>query len=421
MKILKFQQPASGFPNVFRTANGQYVNEKDEPLTVVTQLGDDESKWTYKDAKGNIYTPKFKTTQAELREAENVNPIVNTINQYFREGKYTLNNNKVPTFKYSAPIVLLGGATGGAAIQAPLAFLSSMGGAYVGEKAVDYSTKLATGKSWAENIHNWTGLDKEPAVMTNPGAFIGGTIGGTLVPRRARAAVYNNITPLAYNSISLKGIPINKHKEIGNTIKQFFSFKRINPNTDNPTWLQKIKNNPNYNPEIGLGMNNYDGSTTNVLKIKDMLDFRNQAWARAMRQKAPNHKLYIDNGDGTVRYNMDYVNDRLFKWNPHTQTYVGKGWNGKIGSNIRMKYFDSITGNGGGVGIINTPNGQQYMIDTWDLQPFVDEYRSLSPWVTKNIPFMRKFEAVSFLGGNPFKLKQPIPTQSKFFTTNYIK
>lgn len=241
---------------------------------------------------------------------------------------------------------------------------------------------------------------------------------GRPIAERARAAAYNNITPLGYNDSKLGNLQISKKQDFKNTALDFLSPKKLSPNVDNPKWMERLKAQPLYSENYPLNLQNYDGSTYNVIKLEDMLDFRNQAWAKAMRQKAPNHKLYLENGDGTVSYNMDYVNQRSFKWNPSENKYVGKGWNGQVGSqpNIGMKHFDSITGNAGGVGIVyespKTPfgMGKKYMIDKWDLQPFAQESRTLSPFITKHFPkFSKNFEAVSFVGGNPFNLKQEIP------------
>ena len=49
-----------------------------------------------------------------------------------------------------------------------------MAGGAMGGGAVDLGSKAFTGKSWAENMHNLTGLDIEPATMTNPGMWVGG-------------------------------------------------------------------------------------------------------------------------------------------------------------------------------------------------------------------------------------------------------
>jgi len=45
------------------------------------------------------------------------------------------------------------------------------------------------------------------------------------------------------------------------------------------------------------------------------------------------------------------------------------------------------------------------MIDRWDLHPLADGFRSLVPWLTKNIPITRKWEAIKTLDGNRFNLK----------------
>lgn len=246
---------------------------------------------------------------------------------------------------------------------------------------------------------------------------------GRPVAERVRAAAYDNIAPLGYTDASIGNLQISKKQDFKNAALDFLSPKKLNPNTDSPKWMERLKSQPLYNKDYTLALRNYNGSTNNTVRVEDMLDFRNQAWAKAMRQKAPNHKLYLENGDGTVSYNMDYVNQRLLKWNPNMQRYIGRGWNGQVGSQpeFGMKYFDSITGNGGGVGVVyGEPSeslfgmSKKYMVDKWDLQPFAETKRTLSPFITKHFPkFSKNFEAVSFVGGNPFNLKQEIPIYFK--------
>ena len=193
--------------------------------------------------------------------------------------------------------------------------------------------------------------------------------------------------------------------------------------------MQKIKSQSNYNSKSPIALNNYNGSNYNVITIEDMLDFRNQAWTKAMRQNAPEHQLYLNNPDGTVSYNLEYVNPKSYRYNPTTKKYEGTGWNGQIGSqpDVGMKYFDSVTGNHGGVGIVSKPNGgfaadTRYIVDKWDLHPFAESNRTLSPFITKHFPkFSKNFEAVDFVGGNPFVLKQKIPQSYNLFKTLNLK
>lgn len=58
--------------------------------------------------------------------------------------------------------------------------------------------------------------------------------------------------------------------------------------------------------------------------------------------------------------------------------------------------------------------GKKYMVDKWDLHPLAEKNRTLSPFITEHFPkFSKNFEAVSFVGGNPFNLKQEIPIYFK--------
>jgi hypothetical protein len=109
---------------------------------------------------------------------------------------------------------------------------------------------------------------------------------------------------------------------------------------------------------------------------------------------------------------MDYVNARQHNYNSADKSYNNMlGWNGEVGDQgPMMPYFDSLTTNGGGVGLEEAANGT-WIVDKWDLQPFKDSYRTIWPWGTKNLPFIRNVEAVSFLDGNPFILRHPVPPQ----------
>lgn len=168
--IPKYQQ---GKP-IYYVSDGTFVNDKNESLQVLNRLGTNPSQWTFTDDKGNIYTPhRQQKNNGQIKQGEKVHPAVNTINQYFRQAKYELNpeNGQPLSGKYAIPGILLGGVT-------PTMFsipgAATMAGGYLGSKAVDFGTKLVTGKSWADKMHDWTGLDREPAEMTNPGMWAGG-------------------------------------------------------------------------------------------------------------------------------------------------------------------------------------------------------------------------------------------------------
>lgn len=109
-----------------------------------------------------------------VRPAQKTNAAVNAVNQYVREFKYNLQNGRAPRWYHTYPLIALGAATGAGFVSAPVTTAATMAGGYVGDKVVNTGMKLATGKSWAENVHDKTGLDMEPAAMTNPGMWIGG-------------------------------------------------------------------------------------------------------------------------------------------------------------------------------------------------------------------------------------------------------
>ena len=126
----------------------------------------------YIDAQGQANYSEYD--QGEIKPAEDVSAPVNAVNQYFRRLNYDLANNKVPSGWYTLPAIGLAATGIGAAMSAPVATTATMAGGWLGDKVVNKGMKFATGKSWAENMHDWTGLDKEPAEITNPGMWIGG-------------------------------------------------------------------------------------------------------------------------------------------------------------------------------------------------------------------------------------------------------
>ena len=60
--------PKVNAPNVFRTSDGQYVNDKDQPLRVINNsLSDNPAMWTYQDELGKIYTPKIQNQRPTVQ------------------------------------------------------------------------------------------------------------------------------------------------------------------------------------------------------------------------------------------------------------------------------------------------------------------------------------------------------------------
>lgn len=112
--------------------------------------------------------------QGTVTKTEDVSAPVRAINNYFRELNYNTQNGIVPRWYHGYPLAMLATGLGQSVVTAPFATTASFIGGYTGGKAIDTGSKLTTGKSWAENVHNLTGLDIEPSEISNPGVWIGG-------------------------------------------------------------------------------------------------------------------------------------------------------------------------------------------------------------------------------------------------------
>ena len=172
--------------------------------------------------------------------------------------------------------------------------------------------------------------------------------------------------------------------------------------------------------------------------------FRDDAWRLAMKQKPRTidingnpHSLYIKNPDGTYRYDLDYINQKRHDMGLHplksTKVPILTDTNNLHEGVNNVVLGDVFTGNGGYVNMemdlpqdwdIPTPPNWDYSIvdtdkplrfrDKWDVQPFLESSpgRSFAPafsrWLTKHpnklTNYIRNFEAVEGVGGNPFML-----------------
>ncbi|MBO4850667.1 MAG: hypothetical protein J5529_07155 [Prevotella sp.] len=65
----------------------------------------------------------------------------------------------------------------GAGLTQPIVLGTGLVGGALGDAAVNTGSRLFTGKSWADNVSDWTGLPTELSVWTNPGMFYGGWVG----------------------------------------------------------------------------------------------------------------------------------------------------------------------------------------------------------------------------------------------------
>lgn len=334
-----------------------------------------------------------------------------------RKDSYTKPSNGVSKAIFGTWLPILGAATLPSTIlKHPVATLVGSVGGKVGSKLVDKTSKALTGQDYSTNVGNVLGISKEAAEYTNPGIYAGGY--GAI--RRLLNSIYTNITPLGYaNMNTVRGIPITKltkSQELANAVKDFFIPKPIN--TNDPKWIKNI------NPKANIS--------------SDMITFRDDAWRLATRQKprtisinGKQQSLYIPNGDGTYRYNMDYVN--------HVKQNAGVSEGNKlyVFDNAPNIAHDNITSNAGFMGIKYTPQYKQNISikgnsavsygkpkvtieDKWDLQPFKDnkEQRSLLPWLSEKAAqnpknmfynYLRNFEALDAVGGNAFQLKQTLP------------
>lgn len=171
------------------------------PLRPMSYVEEFEPEWktAYKEQKKAedeeykqfISTPYYKTHQKPTKEQwkqmrqkiqdrgtvsekkETLAPI-QAVNNYVGELKYDMSQGNIPKGKYTWPLAALATTGVGQFLAAPVTTLGGAAGGYLGGKAFDAGSNLITGKPWAENVNNWTGLDKNAAEITNPGTILGG-------------------------------------------------------------------------------------------------------------------------------------------------------------------------------------------------------------------------------------------------------
>lgn len=359
--------------------------------------------------------------QSEINEGENTHPVINAINQYAREFKYDLKNNKVPSGKYTYPAVFVAGTGLGALFQAPTATIASGIGGTVGDLVWNQGTKAITGKSWEDKVHDWTGLDKNPAALTNPGAWIGSVYGGVL-PYKARISMYNNIIPAGYK----QNLPIEGIKSKRDQIKNFIT-ETINP------FKWKIQKSPYYKTII----QNQENSQNHFMAGPDLTDgaateFRDMIYRKAL--KLPENKngtIFVENSDGTLGVDMEKVNAirKQFGSKEYDNIVpVAKNNRGQIDEVTDWATgADIITGVGGHTDAVINYGFDKYTkfptkvieTDTWDVQPFKDARRTIWSKGSKYIPGLKNFEVIKFFGGKPPKIKYEIDNPKiKYFNLN---
>lgn len=219
---------------------------------------------------------------------------------------------------------------------------------------------------------------------------------------RARAAAYNNVTPFSYSNNNLGSYKINKRAEIKDMAKDFFTPGKID--TTYPKWKKRYDEHIAKHPEDASKYLEYDYDN---ISAPAMMEFRDQAWAKAMRQPDNDRwaaKIYKDNGDGTVSYDLDAV-DKI-------RTKYGSGeFSGEVSEGLNgIGFDDNITTNGGGVNITKNPDGTYRMRDLWDIQPMKatmdDMLKGLAvpELLKKPLRKLGNTEVVSTLHGDPFML-----------------
>lgn len=312
------------------------------------------------------------------------------------------------------------------ALAAPFATLAVGGGGALGGWAVDKASKALTGRDFATNVAMYTPLTSGMGEVLNPGYLAG----GYGAERRMLDALYNQVTPIGYENRSIVNV-IPKTQEMSLAIKDFLTPKRIKTSVDTtPAWKRRIVENVSSNDKGFL--------------LADA--FRDDAWRLAMRQKPRTinvdgqpHSLYIKNPDGTYSYDPNYINQKrhdvgLPKLKNEDlpifsdKSSLHEGVNNVVAGDI-------LTGNGGYVGVtvdlpknwdIPTPSYLDYSVlntkkplrfqDKWDTQPFLNSDRSLAPaftrWLIRHpnkfTNYLRNFDAVAGVGGNPFMLDMQV-------------
>lgn len=241
-------------------------------------------------------------------------------------------------------------------------------------------SKKVSGKSFDQLANEYT--NSSLGDLYNPGYALGSAAGKVALDHyvlpRFRASMYKNVTPFGYdNQLPSDNVP--RKEQIKNMLKDALSTKKIDTNKE-PKW------------KIAVAQSNYGERAAPVLA-----DFRDEAYRKALRLPSK-YPLYLDNGDGTVRYNSAYVKSRYNAVGYDTPEHlpVTRYTNGDS-----FLSGDHIGHNGGYVNMVNNHDGTYTMNDVWDLHPFSDN-RAL---FGIRFPGSKYIEGLSLLGGDAFTLK----------------
>ena len=357
--------------------------------------------------------------------------------------------------------------------------LTTMGGGYIGGKAVDKLSESLTGNDFETLIAKNTPLSPGLAEWLNPGNVVGGYTGPrtavagdialTAVTGKSRNfmkplvktyvgnSYYDRVRPFGYGNTSSDPHAIPVSKEGLDIVKDFVT----------PLFMRKDVTKPDYMPSWI-----YDKNNPSIAEV-----FRNDAHRLSMNLPARQellpdgkyHSLYIKKDDGTYDVDLDYINYVKTHYTNH-DGLISEQMLTKDGFPDKVNYIsgdpntgsvvanDLITLNGGfgsysfdtnplNLYIVNKskypdvnpddiPNfitdGDVTFTDKWDIQPFSDwrsASKKLTDWTTylenKDIPFLSKlanniklFEVVDGLGGTPFVQKSKLPNKRIYWYNN---
>lgn len=302
--------------------------------------------------------------------------------------------------------------TGGADVAIPMAIdafkygIPMVTGSLVGSKAVDETSRLLTGMPFSDYANKMT--NGSVGDIYNPGTYVGGALGKygtTRALTRLRKSAFHNITPFGYGN-TLPGAS-SKASEIKDWLKDAIDLRHnwnidVSPNVE-PKWKTRLLDNNwrSPNPDI------------NINEISLLSDFREEAWRKALKLPSK-YPLYLDNGDGTWRYNTNFINQRRSLYGNNTP--VEKEPVIVINGSRHSPSFlsgDTFTMNGGYTRMINNGNGTYTMQDRWDIHPFSDD-RALFKF-----PGSKHIEIMQALDGNPFMLNHTFkPTDFTYYNDN---
>lgn len=260
---------------------------------------------------------------------------------------------------------------------------------------------LASNKGIKKTIREAKKGNYSSAIKSGLGDLLdlSGVYGGKLafndLQTRGRAALYRNKNPFGYGN----NIRSDKTtwQELRDAAGEFFSLKHLDTK-GKPKYMTSIK-------ESG-DIKKLESASAN-LNGEARMELRDAAYRKYLRfpERAEHIGVYVDNPDGkTVSYGIDKVNKIRRKYK---SADVPENFNFEV-KNKNGAHSDFITTNGGNVDRVVAPDGSVYMVDIWDINPLQDSRRSIAPFITKHVPWLKNIEAGTIIGSKPFTLKHKI-------------